>query len=130
MHCMYNGRNAPVLHSIGNPQTDKLLKIFELEHQVTIPFDLQATANLDRFNHSNQPETNRKDSNEIKIKFESDNAAMENENKINIDENLNEWSKKDHEMVKDNAVNIDKPLLIYSLGDNSHLPAKKPRCSS
>jgi hypothetical protein len=106
-HPVYNQGRAPVLQTMGNPQTDELLGILELEHKVTIPFDPQVISMFDGFNQSSRTDQNTKDTNEIDIDDLSEGVGNEDENEIDIDDQSDDSNKHDdNEIDKSSGIPV------------------------
>ncbi len=128
--CYRGNRSLQPLPTMGNPQTDRLLDILQLDHSLTIPYDSDLTPNAisamlqGRIVALNTIGVSMDDENEIDIDSEhndsedaagiedADKAAVQDDNEIDIDidssddgDNQDSFSKTDNH--DDNEIDID-----------------------
>jgi lariat debranching enzyme len=130
-HPMFQGY-VPPIPIMGNPQTDALLKILELEHVLTVPYSTEQTTRLLNPESYRQPIQPREpdmnimveDENEIDLGLEEDgvddNLDAEDENEIDIDDDNIMVDGEDEEKEEESPPAPDG-------GKVESAPAKKPR---
>jgi hypothetical protein len=82
-HPMFRQSVRP-LPVMGNPQTDNLFKILELDHILTVPYSPDQSSSIIPAHLQGLEADSNPDENEIDI--DQDNAAEEDENEIDIDD--------------------------------------------
>ena len=137
-HPMFQGRTKP-LARMGNPQTDQLLRILELEHAITVPYTLDQSETvvplhlrqvpcvdtneiqLDSNMNDDANTYDRKDSNELDIEDDAD--FDKNEIEIPIDGETNGDSNEEAEGVsssRDKEVRDTASIVSFDNANDIH----------
>jgi lariat debranching enzyme len=96
-------RSCPPLQAMGNPQTDRLLRILELNHILTIPYDPELTPDVISAKLQGKPSS----SGNIKKSIIASSAGMLDENEIDIDDEGDDAVDDQAKVVDDNEIEID-----------------------
>ena len=150
-HPIYNNNNRgppPILPTMGNPQTDELIGMLEMDHKLTIPFDEQVLSSFDAGLGMNSDNSNKQtmkvedveDSNEIDIDDideTNDDGGGEgvddkDENEINIDADdvSGEGKQSDSNGLNEVIPGDEATVPSIDAAEGDHAPSKKPRCNS
>ena len=125
-HPMFRQSVGP-LPVMGNPQTDKLFKILDLHHVVTLPYSPEQSSSIIPAHLQGLEADLNPDENEIDI--DEDNDAEEDENEIDIDDVIDSGdgsdygggaSTKEEVRVNNDALGADdNEIKIDSMSANS-----------
>jgi hypothetical protein len=108
-HPMFRGGRSTPLARMGNPQTDRLLDLLQLDHILTIPYSRNQSEAIIPF-HLRESATiaveQQPDDNEIDIDIDGDEHERNDETEIDVDGGLDD-TKKDKEEADENEIDID-----------------------
>jgi lariat debranching enzyme len=106
-------RSSHTLQAMGNPQTDRLLGILELNHIITMPYDPELTPDFisDKFQGKHWGNHNTTQSGDLKKPIHASGVSMVDENEIEIDIDDDEGDEgainAKAQDVDDNEIEID-----------------------